>query len=271
MPTNMDFSSKISRLLLTGAAGGLGKVLRESLKPFAQTLRLSDIAAISPAQTGEEIVPCDLADKAAVNALLEGCDAVVHMGGISTEHPFEQILEANIKGVFHLYEAARVHGIKRVVFASSNHVIGFHKQGEVIDADCAKRPDGYYGLSKSFGEDLSRFYFDRYDIETACLRIGSSFPEAKDRRMLITWLSYRDLTELIRCCLFAPKLGHTIVYGASDNRDTWWDNALAAHLGFKPQDNSEQFRAKAESLLPLAEDDPARIYQGGAFVKMGPF
>jgi uronate dehydrogenase len=202
---------------------------------------------------------------------VKGCDAIVHMGGISTEHPFEQILEANIKGVFHLYEAARRHGVKRVVFASSNHVIGFHKQGEMIDANCAKRPDGYYGLSKSFGEDLSRFYFDRYGIETACLRIGSSFPEPKDRRMLITWLSYRDLTELIRCCLFAPQLGHTIVYGASDNRDKWWDNALAAHLGFKPQDSSESFRAKAERVPPLAEDDPARIYQGGGFVKAGPF
>jgi uronate dehydrogenase len=263
--------SMISRLLLTGAAGGLGQVLRASLKPFVQTMRLSDIAELTPAGAGEEVQRCDLADKAAVQALVQGCDAIVHMGGISTEHPFEQILEANIKGVFHLYEAARLQGVKRVVFASSNHVIGFHKQGEVIDANCAKRPDGYYGLSKSFGEDLSRFYFDRYGIETACLRIGSSFPEAKDRRMLITWLSYRDLTELIRCCLFAPSLGHTIVYGVSDNRDKWWDNAQAAHLGFKPQDNSEPFRAKAESLPPLEQDDPARIYQGGAFVKMGPF
>ena len=263
--------SQLPRLLLTGAAGGLGVQLRSSLKPFCQTLRLSDISDLGVSAANEEIMPCDLADKAAVNMLLQGVHAVVHMGGLSTEHAFEQILEANIKGVFHLYEAARRNGVKRIIFASSNHVIGFHKQGDVIDANCAKRPDGYYGLSKSFGEDLSRFYFDRYGIETACLRIGSSFPEAKDRRMLCTWLSYRDLTELIRCCLFAPQLGHTIVYGASDNRDKWWDNAQAAHLGFKPQDSSEQFRAKAESLPPLAADDPARIYQGGAFVKMGPF
>jgi uronate dehydrogenase len=264
-------ATKVKRLLLTGAAGGLGRVLRESLVPYAETLRLSDIADLGAAQAHEEIQLCDLADKAAVDAMVRGVNAIVHMGGISTEHPFEQILEANIKGVFHLYEAARRHGVKRILFASSNHVIGFHKQGDVIDADCAKRPDGYYGLSKAFGEDLSRFYFDRYGIETACLRIGSSFPEPKDQRMLITWLSYRDLTELIRCCLFAPKLGHTIVYGASDNRDKWWDNAQAAHLGFKPQDNSEPFRAKAESVPALAEDDPARIYQGGAFVKLGPF
>ncbi len=264
-------SSKLSRLLLTGAAGGLGQVLRETLKPFAKTIRLSDIAEMEAGKTSEEVLPCDLSNKAAVDALVKGVDAIVHMGGISTEHPFEQILEANIKGVFHLYEAARRHGVKRVVFASSNHVIGFHKQGDVIDANCAKRPDSYYGLSKAFGEDLSRFYFDRYGIETACLRIGSSFPEPKDQRMLVTWLSYRDLTELIRCCLFAPTLGHTIVYGASDNRDKWWDNSQAAHLGFKPQDNSEPFRAKAESVPPLAQDDPARIYQGGGFVKAGPF
>ena len=261
----------LQRLLITGAAGGLGQVLRASLKPFARTLRLSDIGAMAPAGEGEEVVPCDLADKAAVDALLRGCDAVVHLGGVSVERPFEEILEANIKGVFHLYEGARRHGVKRVVFASSNHVVGFHKQGEMLDADCARRPDGYYGLSKAYGEDLSRFYFDRYGIETACVRIGSSFPEPKDRRMLVTWLSYRDLTQLVRACLFAPRLGHTIVYGASANRDKWWDNAQAAHLGWQPQDSSEPFRATAEAQPPLAEDDPARLYQGGAFVKMGPF
>ena len=264
-------SSPLERLLLTGAAGGLGKVLRQSLKPYARTLRLSDVAPMDPDGPGEEVVPCDLGDKAAVDRLVRGCEAVVHLGGVSVERPFEEILEANIKGVFHLYEGARRHGVKRIVFASSNHVIGFHKQGEVIDADCLKRPDSYYGLSKSYGEDLSRFYFDRYGIETACVRIGSSFPEPKDRRMMITWLSYRDLTELVRSCLFAPRLGHTIVYGMSANRDRWWDNSKAAHLGFHPQDSSEQFRAKVEA-QPLPDPaDPASLYQGGGFVKMGPF
>ena len=267
----MSETSRLERLLLTGAAGGLGRVLRESLKPFANAMRLSDVAAMDPAGRAEEVEPCDLADKAAVDRLVRGCDAIVHLGGVSTERPFEDILEANIKGVFHIYEGARRHGVKRVVFASSNHVIGFHQQGEMLDADCARRPDGYYGLSKSYGEDLSRFYFDRYGIETACLRIGSSFPEPKDRRMLITWLSYRDLTELIRCCLFAPRLGHTIVYGMSANRDKWWDNSKAAHLGFQPQDSSEQFRAKVEALPPLDPQDPAAQYQGGGFVKAGPF
>ena len=267
----MTETTKLRRLLLTGAAGGLGMVLRERLRPFADVIRLSDIAPLPAAGDGEEAVRCDLADKAAVDHLVRDCDAIVHLGGVSVERPFEEILEANIKGVFHIYEGARRNGVKRVVFASSNHVIGFHKQGEVIDADCAKRPDSYYGLSKSYGEDLSRFYFDRYGIETACLRIGSSFPQPKDRRMLVTWLSYRDLTELVRCCLFAPRLGHTIVYGMSANRDAWWDNSKAAHLGFKPQDSSEPFRAQVEAQAPLAADDAAAIYQGGAFVKSGPF
>lgn len=259
------------RLLLTGAAGGLGKVLRESLRPYARVMRLSDKAPLGEAREGEEVVPCDLADKKAVDELVRGCDAIVHLGGVSVERPFEEVLDANIRGVFHVYEGARRHGVRRVVFASSNHVIGFHKQGELLDAESPRRPDGYYGLSKSYGEDLSRFYFDRYGIETACLRIGSSFPEPKDRRMLATWLSYRDLTELVRCCLFAPRLGHTIVYGASDNREKWWDNRHAAHLGFVPRDSSEPFRAKVQAQPELAEDDPARIYQGGAFVKAGPF
>ena len=267
----MSETHKIGRLLLTGAAGGLGKVLRERLRPYAEVIRLSDLVPLTASHDGEEAMRCDLADKAAVDRLVRGCDAIVHLGGVSVERPFEEILEANIKGVFNIYEGARRHGVKRIVFASSNHVVGFHKQGELLATDCPPRPDSYYGLSKAYGEDLSRFYFDRYGIESACLRIGSSFPEPKDRRMLVTWLSYRDLAELVRCCLFAPQLGHTIVYGMSANRDKWWDNTQAAHLGFHPQDSSEPFREKIEALAPLASDDPAAIYQGGGFVKSGPF
>ncbi|HEX6017626.1 MAG TPA: NAD(P)-dependent oxidoreductase, partial [Burkholderiaceae bacterium] len=141
-----------------------------------------------------------------------------------------------------------------------------------ITADHPPRPDGYYGLSKAFGEDLSRFYFDRYGIETACLRIGSSFPEPKDRRMLATWLSYDDLERLVRACLGAPVLGHTIVYGMSDNATTWWDNTPARHLGYRAQNSSEPFRAALEQRQPTLDlDDPAVVYQGGVFVRTGPF
>jgi uronate dehydrogenase len=265
-------SPRFERLLLTGAAGGLGKMLRESLRPFAKVMRLSDVVALAPARdAGEEVVACDLADKGAVDALVAGCDAIVHLGGVSVERPFEEILEANIKGVFHVYEAARRHGVKRVVFASSNHVTGFHRQTETLDAGARRRPDGYYGLSKSFGEDVAQFYFDRYRIETVSIRIGSSFPEPANRRMMHTWLSHRDLTSLIEKSLFTPGVGHTIVYGASANREPWWDNAGAAHLGFVPQDSSEVFRAQVEAQPPVAPTDPNAIYQGGAFTAQGPF
>lgn len=272
MTSTTTAPTPFNRLLLTGAAGGLGKVLRESLRPYANIIRLSDIAPMEPAAGDhEEVMPCNLADKAAVHALCEGVDAIAHFGGVSVERPFEEILEANIKGVFHIYEAARRHGIKRVVFASSNHVIGFYKQTETIDAGVARRPDSYYGLSKSYGEDMASFYFDRYGIETVSIRIGSSFPEPLNRRMMATYLSYRDLTDLIGQSFFTPDVRHTVVYGASANRDVWWDNHMAAHLGFEPKDTSEVFREKIEQQPPYAPNDPALIYQGGAFCEAGPF
>jgi len=150
-------------------------------------------------------------------------------------------------------------------------VIGFYKQTEALDARHARRPDGYYGLSKSFGEDVAQFYFDRWGIETVSIRIGSSFPEPLNRRMMSTWLSYRDLTTLIEKSLFTPGVGHTVVYGVSANRDVWWDNAAAAVLGYAPQDTSEVFRDKVEQQPPVAATDPNAIYQGGAFTAQGPF
>ena len=272
MTTTANAPAPFNRLLLTGAAGGLGKVLRQSLRPYATILRVSDIAEMAPAAGAyEEVQVCDLADKAAVHQLVEGVDAILHFGGVSVERSFEEILGANICGVFHIYEAARRHGVKRVIFASSNHVIGFYKQNEFIDANAPRRPDSYYGLSKSYGEDMASFYFDRYGIETVSIRIGSSFPEPHNRRMMSTWLSYSDLTQLLERALYTPNVGHTVVYGMSDNHNLWWDNHLATHLGYQPKDSSEQFRGQVEAQPMPAADDPAMLYQGGAFVAAGPF
>src|SRR5512138_3846974 len=265
-------SLRFRRLLLTGAGGGLGTQLRPRLKAYCETLRLTDKSGLGAGAPGEELQIAALEDRAAVRALLQDVDAVVHLGGVSTEGPFDPILQANIVGMYNLYEAARIHRVKRIVFASSNHVTGFYRQDEVIAPTDPVRPDSYYGVSKAFGENLARFYFDRYGIETACLRIGSSFPEPKDRRMLATWLSYDDLERLVRACLTAPVIGHTIVYGMSDNTTTWWDNTSAKHLGYRPQDSSERFRAALEAKQPTLDlTDPAVQYQGGAFVRTGPF
>ena len=259
-------------LLMTGAAGGLGQVMRERLKANCKVLRLSDVSPMAPAQAGEEVVQADLADAEAVKSLVAGCQAIVHFGGVSTEQPWAPILQANIIGLYNLYEAARIHGVKRVVFASSNHVMGFYRQSEVVDALSPPRPDGLYGVSKAFGEDLSRMYFERYGIETACVRIGSCLPAPKDRRMLASWISHDDMHRLITACLTTQVLGHSIIYGTSDNSVSWYDNRLAHHIGYRPQDSADVFRA--EVLARTAEPDltdPAMQFQGGAFVKIGPF
>jgi uronate dehydrogenase len=263
---------RFGRLLLTGAAGGLGRVLRPRLKAICGTLRVSDIAELGAAAAGEEVATVDLADKAGVLGLLQGVDAVVHLGGLSTEHSFEQILPANIVGTYHVYEGARRAGTRRIVFASSNHVIGFYRQGETITPQAPPRPDTYYGLSKAFGENLAQFYFDRYGIETVSLRIGSCFPEPRSRRALSTWLSYDDLERLVIAALTSPVVDHTVLYGMSANRSTWWDNRSASHIGFAPRDTSEPWRTEIEAREPAVDRrDPTALHQGGLFVTMGPF
>ena len=264
---------RFKRLLLTGAAGGLGRELRPRLKAYCDVLRLSDIAELQPPQAaaGEEIQTCPLQDAEAVMQLVEGVDAIVHLGGVSTEQPWAPILAGNIMGVVNLYEAARRHGVQRIIFASSNHVMGFYRQDEVVDAKSPPRPDGFYGLSKAFGEDVAQLYWDRWGIETVSIRIGSSFPEVKDRRMLATWLSYDDLERLVMAALTAPVVKHTIIYGTSDNATSWYDNTYAKHIGYRPQDRSDVHRAAVEARQPVLDrNDPAVIYQGGAFTKAAP-
>ena len=264
-------SHAFHRLLLTGAAGGLGRELRRRLPAHCDVLRLSDVADLGAAAPAEELMPVDLADADAVLALLDGVDAVVHMGGVSTEQPWEAILPANIVGAYNLYEAARRKGVRRVVFASSNHVTGFYRQDEVIPAGAPPRPDGLYGLSKAFGEDLAQLYFDRHGIETVSLRIGSSFAVPRDRRMLHTWMSFDDMERLVLAALTARDVGHSIICGVSANPHVWWDNASAANIGYSPQDSSAPYAAEIERTQPPGDPaDPAVIYQGGAFVRQGP-
>jgi len=264
---------RFKRLLLTGAAGNLGREMRPRLKAYCDTLRVSHRSdAIDPAGPGEELAVADLADKVAVMAMLDGVDAVVHLGGVSTEQTWEAILDGNIVGMVHLYEAARRHGVRRIVFASSNHVTGFYRQDEVVSPRDPVRPDGFYGLSKCFGENLAQLYWDRFGIETVSVRIGSSFAAPKDRRMLATWMSFDDTERLIVAALTAPVVGHSIIYGMSDNATTWWDNTSARHIGYRPQDSSDLFRAEVEARQQTVDlTDPAVLRQGGAFVRTGPF
>lgn len=256
----------MKRLLITGAAGGLGTVARQRLTHMADILRVSDIAGLGDTRPGEETMICDLGDGDAVNELVKGCDGIVHFGGISVEDTFSKISNANIHGIFNLYEAARRNGNPRIFFASSNHAIGFYRQDQRLDAGSTFRPDGLYGVSKCFGEAMALMYHDKYGIETARVRIGSCFERPRDRRMLATWLSRDDLVSLIECVFVVPRLGCPVIYGVSANDRCWWDNSAVSYIGWVPKDNAAVYRDEVEAASePHAADDPATLYQGGRF------
>ena len=262
----------MTRILLTGAAGMLGKVLRQKLSGWQDCLRLSDIADLGDAGPGEEVTPRDLADLEAVQRLVDGCDMIIHLGGQSTESTFDRILDANIRGTYNIYEAARKAGVTRILFASSNHVIGFHERETRLDAQAPMLPDSLYGVSKGFGELLARYYFDKFGIETACVRIGSSFPKPQNRRMLATWLSFDDLASLVKAVFDADRIGHAVVYGVSDNREQWWDNHLTTYIGWTPKDSSDSFAHEEMFRTEVTDpNDPAIRYQGGGFAAAGHF
>lgn len=257
----------MKRLLITGAAGGVGRMLRQELAGHADILRLSDIAELGPARRNEELVPCDLTDRAGVAELVKGCDGIVHLGGISLVDRFDDILQANILGTYNLFEAARRAGGPRILYASSNHVVGYHERTSHLDIDSPLRPDSIYGVSKCFGEALARFYFDKFGQETVCVRIGSCFPEPSNRRMLATWLSPRDCVALVKAVFAAPTTGFLILYGVSANRQVWWSNAHASFLGWQPRDSSEPYRDAVErAQAPEDPASPGTIFQGGSFV-----
>jgi len=259
----------LKHLLLTGAAGGVGQAIRPLLKTMAATVGAADIVPVGALRPHVTYQACELADRDAVSRLIEGVDGILHLGGISVEQPFDAILQANILGTYNLFEGARHHGRPRIIFASSNHVVGFYRRDERVDASAPPRPDSLYGVSKVFGESLASLYFDKFGQECLSLRIGSCFPQPKNPRMLATWLAVEDLADLCACAFSVPRLGHTIIYGMSDNDEVWWDNRAAAFLGWKPQRSSSRWRD--EILAATNEDpaDPAVIYQGGGFAGSG--
>ena len=260
------------RILITGAAGSIGAVLRAGLQGHYPILRLSDIAGLGDAGPGEEIVAADLCDLPRMEAAMADVDAVVHLGGTSLEDDWESIHANNIVGLYNTFEAARRQGVSRIIFASSNHAIGFYRRDRQIDHTVAPRPDTRYGVSKVFGEALARLYADKHGMGAACLRIGSFQKRPLNSRMLSTWISHRDMVQLVRCCLDAPALHFEIVYGASANSRSWWDNSAATRLGYAPEDNAEDY---ADEILAAERRDPdkgedavERLFHGGPFTSL---
>ncbi|MEU1556728.1 NAD(P)-dependent oxidoreductase [Streptomyces scabiei] len=259
-------------VLLTGAAGGLGTLMRDLLPAHGYELRLLDLL---PVDGAPDAITADLADREALREAVRGVDAIIHLAGISLEASFEKILAANIEGTYNLYEAARAEGVPRIVFASSNHAVGFTPRplGEdpLIPVETPHRPDTFYGLSKSFGEDLAQLYWDKYGLETVSVRIGSCFPEPTSVRMLSLWMSPADGARLFHAALTAEHVGHTVVYGSSANTRLWWDLSTARALGYDPQDDSEPYAEKL--IAEQGELDPENVAHanlGGHFVSDPP-
>ena len=246
------------RILVTGAAGSLGKLARSALRGRVPSLRLSDIAPMAPAVPGEEVVPCDLVDCVAVQAAMAGVDAVIHLGASLNVDDWQQTLDVNIAGTYNVFEAARRAGARRVLYASSHHAVGMYPVTQPIGIEEPLRPDSLYGLSKCFGESAARYFWDKFRLEAVCLRIGSVRPQPGEQRELFTWMSERDFQQQLLACLEAPEVGYAIVYGVSGNDGVWWRNPDADRLGFVPQDNARhaapptvQAQAAAPSAYPL--------------------
>src|SRR6516225_6008643 len=250
----------MQKVVFTGAAGDIGTRLRKILRGVYPHIRASGIR--KPA----DLVAADLADLAQVEEAVAGMEGVVHLGGHAVEGSWPTILNANIIGCYNLFEAARRAGVKRVVFASSNHAIGFYPRSQRIGVNVTVRPDSRYGVSKAFGEALGSLYADKHGLRVTCLRIGNVTDTPADERRLSIWIKPEDLAQLVRIGLEHPDIHFVIFYGVSDNAASFWDNSRAAHFGYRPHGRAEDFRAQAMAAQAKLPPDPvAARYQGGPF------
>ena len=259
----------MQQILLTGAKGGVGTMLRPLLRRHYATVVLSDREPIEDLVANERFIAAELTDPAAVAAACAGIDGIIHLGGYSVEGPWEAIHSANIVGLWNLYEAARAAGVKRVIFASSNHAVGFYKRRDRIGVDEPVRPDSRYGVSKAFGEAVGAYFADKFGLRVMSIRIGNVGFAPIDKRRLSIWLHPEDLFRLCRIGLEHPDMHHAIVYGESLNERSWWDNRTAYRLGYAPKHRAEdhvEAALRAQAALPA--DPIGDLFQGGAFCSM---
>lgn len=254
------------KVLITGAAGNIGTCLRTLLRDRYALLRLADIADQEPAQGNEEVRTFDVRDMTSIERCMEDIDCVVHLAGIPGADSWERILPMNIEGCYNVFEAARRAGVRRIVFASSNHAVGYHRREKFLDNTVQPRPDSRYGISKVFGEAVGRMYADKYGLSVACLRIGTfRTPDRPDEsRQLLTWISHRDMAQLVRRCIEHESYHFVVVYGVSNNLRNRWDNSNVKFLGYRPEDDSEVF---AQEILArnIPEDPIAAQFHGGFY------
>ncbi|MEZ5871313.1 MAG: NAD(P)-dependent oxidoreductase [Nitratireductor sp.] len=256
----------MKKIVLTGAAGRLGSWLREPLTRLADELVSTDIADnVGALYPGETYQKGDLANLEDMLRVLEGADMVVHMGAYADEGPFEKLLGPNFIGAYNIWEAAHRHGLRRVIYASSIHAVGMYPKNEFIGTDVPHRPDTFYGLAKCFAEDLGRMYWEKRGLESVHMRILSC-AQVNNARALGSWLSYDDLIRLVTRCIETPVTGFAVIYGVSNNDRAPVDNSKAGFLGYRPQDNAEQFaREILANEPPMDPQNPSHMCHGGPF------
>jgi len=256
----------MTKVALSGASGNIGQVLRPALLKLGFPLRSAGgRRPLTPIAPEEEVCHGDLREAAFVDQLLTDVDVLVHMAGTSVERPLPEVIENNLRALHAVYEGARRHKVRRIVFASSNHAVGMHSVDTRLNLDCDLRPDGFYGLSKVWGEAMTRMYWDKHGIEGISLRIGTAIERPMEFRHLSTWLGLDDLVQLIHRCITVPDIGYLVAWGVSANTRSYWNNEGAARLGYRPVQNAEDF---AGDILrqPNPLDPVAQRYQGGGFV-----
>ena len=253
-------------VLVTGASGGIGTRLRSLLKGVYPDLRLSDLAPPKDLAATETFIKADLAVMSEVERAVDGVQGIVHLGGFSVEGSWETILNSNIIGCYNLFEAARRKGVERIVFASSNHAVGFYPRQRRIGIEAPVRPDSRYGVSKAFGEALAALYAFKHGLRVTSIRIGNFADKPVDKRRLSIWISPEDLVQLIRIGLEHPDIRCEIFFGASDNARSFWDNSAAFRYGYRPQGRAEDYAAEALAAdAKLPHDRIAEWYEGGPF------
>ena len=257
----------MTKVALSGAAGNMGRILRVELPKRGVDLRSAGgHTPLEPLHKGEDVTHGDLRDPAVVDRLLRGVDVLIHLAGTSVERPLPEIIENNLVALYQVYEGARRNKVRRIVFASSNHAFGMHSVNDKLKLDAPFRPDGFYGLSKVWGEAMARMYWDKHGIEGISVRIGTAMGKPPENfRHLSTWFGTEDLVNLMMRCIQAPGIGYMAVWGVSNNTRSYWQDIASEKLGYQPKQNSEDFAAEILK-QPNPLDPIAQQYQGGGFV-----
>lgn len=258
------------RLAVTGGAGAVATLLRPYLRERFEAMHLTDRVLAGDLAANETASVLPLSDRDGLAAAFTGADAVLHLGGNPYEAAWEEIADSNLTGTYNVFEAARLAGVRRVVFASSCQVVGFYPRNRRLTSTDPIRPSSLYGVSKAAGEAVAALYADKHGLKTLSIRIGRCQAIPSDLRHLAVWIAPEDLFQLITIGFEHPDITRDVVWGISDNERAWWDNGRAFALGYRPRHRAEDHLAAASEGQKAKRPDPiSDRYQGASLAALG--